>query len=142
MIEAAGQLARRGFAKPYCLAVHALFADDSYAQLASLSERVLDELRPAVVVNATPVGSLGREGEERLVPGWTPGAGTVVFDMVYQPRLTRLLRDAAAAGAMVVPGIEMFLGQAAAQARLFTGSDVEPATLRNFLAGTAATAAG
>lgn len=111
-------------------------------QLASLSERVLDELRPAVVVNATPVGSLGREGEERLVPGWTPGAGTVVFDMVYQPRLTRLLRDAAAAGAMVVPGIEMFLGQAAAQARLFTGSDVEPATLRNFLAGTAATAAG
>ena len=76
------------------------------------------------------------------LPGWTPGAGTVVFDMVYQPRLTRLLRDAAAAGAMVVPGIEMFLGQAAAQARLFTGSDVEPATLRNFLAGTAATAAG
>lgn len=41
MIEAAGQLARRGFAKPYCLAVHALFADDSYAQLASLSERIV-----------------------------------------------------------------------------------------------------
>jgi ribose-phosphate pyrophosphokinase len=41
MIEAAGQLRRRGLAKPYCLAVHALFADDSYAQLVGLSERVI-----------------------------------------------------------------------------------------------------
>lgn len=41
MIEAAGELSSRGLAKPYCLAVHALFADNSYAQLTSLSDRVI-----------------------------------------------------------------------------------------------------
>jgi len=40
MIEAARQLSGRGFAKPYCLAVHALFADDSYSRLVGLFERV------------------------------------------------------------------------------------------------------
>jgi ribose-phosphate pyrophosphokinase len=41
MIETARQLAARGMEKPICLAVHALFADASYAELAALSERVL-----------------------------------------------------------------------------------------------------
>jgi 3-dehydroquinate dehydratase/shikimate dehydrogenase len=111
------------------------FAGARSVRLASLSERVLTELQPAVVVHATPVGSAGRDTDERLVPGYTPRAGTVVIDMVYQPRLTRLLRDAEAAGATVVPGIEMFLGQAAAQARLFTGKDVDVTALRLLLAG-------
>lgn len=41
MIETARQLAQRGLDKPVCLAVHALFAEDSYAELLELSERVL-----------------------------------------------------------------------------------------------------
>lgn len=41
MIEAAGRLGVRGFARPYCLAVHALFADDSYERLLDCSERVI-----------------------------------------------------------------------------------------------------
>jgi shikimate 5-dehydrogenase len=59
-----------------------------------------------------------------------------VLDMVYQPRMTRLLRDAAAAGAIVVPGAEMFLTQAAVQVDLFTGSVLPESELRSFLAGT------
>lgn len=116
------------------------FAQRHGVRLGSLSERVLAEAAPAVVVHATPVGSLGRDGDERLLPGWTPAPGTVVLDMVYQPNPTRLLRDAAAAGAVAVSGVEMFLGQALAQVRLFTGRAVEPAMLRHALAGTAVTA--
>lgn len=41
MIEAAHQLATQGLAKPYCLAVHALFAEQSYAELLALSERIV-----------------------------------------------------------------------------------------------------
>ena len=41
MIESAGRLGERGFARPYCLAVHALFADDSYERLLDCSERVI-----------------------------------------------------------------------------------------------------
>ncbi len=118
------------------------FAKVHDVQLGSLSERVLTELNPAVVVHATPVGSLGRDPEERLLPGYRPAASTVVFDMVYQPRMTALLRDAAEAGATVVPGIEMFLGQAAAQARAFTGREVDLAWLRNYVAGTVAAKSG
>ena len=90
------------------------------------------------MVQATPLGSLGRDVEERPLPGWQARPGMVVHDLVYQPFLTRFLRDAAAAGATVVPGVEMFLAQASAQVRHFTGTQLEPAQLRRFLAGTAA----
>lgn len=115
------------------------FAKTARVRLGSIGARVLEEIDPAVVVNATPVGSAGRDPEERLVPEWVPRAGVVVLDMVYQPRITRLLRDALAAGATIVPGIDMFLAQAAAQVKWFTGESVEPEVLRAFLAGTAAT---
>jgi 3-dehydroquinate dehydratase/shikimate dehydrogenase len=49
-----------------------------------------------------------------------------VFDAVYTPRDTRLLRDAAAAGCAVVDGVEMFVGQAVEQFRLFTGAEQAP----------------
>jgi shikimate 5-dehydrogenase len=45
---------------------------------------------------------------------------------VYTPRDTRLLRDAAAAGCKVVDGVEMFVGQAVEQFRLFTGAEAAP----------------
>lgn len=45
----------------------------------------------------------------------------VVFDAVYTPRETRLLRDAQAAGSLVADGVAMFVGQAVEQLKLFTG---------------------
>lgn len=45
----------------------------------------------------------------------------LVFDAVYLPRRTRLLKEADAAGAITVSGVEMFLRQATAQFNLFTG---------------------
>lgn len=116
------------------------FAAHHGVQLGSLQTAVLAELRPAVVIHATPVGSVGRDVEERLLPEWQPEPGSAVLDMVYQPLHTRLLRDAARAGAIAIPGIEMFLTQAAAQCELFTGSWLGESELRTFLAGTAAAA--
>ncbi|MFK7742377.1 MAG: type I 3-dehydroquinate dehydratase [Planctomycetota bacterium] len=113
------------------------FAEANGIALGSLSTAVLDSIAPRVVVHATPVGSEGRDPEERLLPDWRPAAGTIVHDMVYRPIATRLLRDAEAAGAIVVPGVEMFLAQARAQVRLFAGKDVSAHELRGFLAGAA-----
>ncbi|MEO6594239.1 MAG: bifunctional shikimate kinase/shikimate dehydrogenase, partial [Planctomycetota bacterium] len=112
------------------------FAKAHGVRLGSLGLHQITVANPAVVVHATPVGSAGRDVDERLIEGYRPAPGTVVLDMVYQPFHTRLLRDAIEAGAIAVPGVEMFLGQAAAQVRLFTGATVEPATLRACLAGT------
>jgi 3-dehydroquinate dehydratase/shikimate dehydrogenase len=48
----------------------------------------------------------------------------VVFDAVYTPRETRLLRDALASGCLVADGAAMFVGQAVEQLKLFTGGRV------------------
>lgn len=116
------------------------FAAANGHQIASMSAAVLGELAPAVVVQATPVGARGRDGEERLLPDWRPDKGCVVMDMVYQPRRTRFLQDAAAAGARTVDGMAMFLAQASAQARWFTGAQLPTESLARLLAGAPALA--
>ena len=45
----------------------------------------------------------------------------LVFDAVYTPRVTRLLREAEECGAITVSGSEMFVRQAYEQFEIFTG---------------------
>jgi len=78
-----------------------------------------------LVVNATPVGMAGAAPVgEWLVPPGLLGAGQVAADLVYAPRPTRWLAEAAATGATVLDGLGMLVHQAAAQLALWTG--VEP----------------
>lgn len=138
-------LARLGFA--VTILARSLDAIRPYAaahgfQLASMSAAVLGELAPAVVMQATPVGTRGRDGEDRLVPEWRPAKDCVVMDMVYQPRRTRFLQEAEAAGARTVDGLAMFLAQASAQARWFTGKHAPADGLARLLAGAPAVTAG
>jgi len=73
-----------------------------------------------IIVNATPAGMWPDVGTMPLKePPFR--AGQTVFDAVYNPLETRFLARARAAGAETVPGHRMFLYQAAAQFRLFTG---------------------
>jgi shikimate 5-dehydrogenase len=44
----------------------------------------------------------------------------LVFDLIYRPLQTRLLRDAAAAGCRTLNGLDMFVRQAAMQFELWT----------------------
>ncbi len=57
----------------------------------------------------------------------------VVFDTVYNPLETRLLRDAKEAGCATVSGVEMFLNQAAAQFELWTGEPAPVEAMREAL---------
>lgn len=45
----------------------------------------------------------------------------LVFDAIYTPKITRLLREADECGAKIVTGVEMFVGQAYEQYERFTG---------------------
>lgn len=85
------------------------------------SLRDFDQIRPAVVVNATPVGmepdTASPLNRSQLDPRMT------VFDLVYTPPETPLIRTALSAGCTVIPGREMFIRQAKAQFRQFTGID-------------------
>ena len=71
-----------------------------------------------VLVNTT---SVGLRSDESPVPAVALRGDGVVMDAVYDPERTRLLRDAEAAGARVVPGKWMLVYQAAAQLELWTG---------------------
>lgn len=71
-----------------------------------------------VIINATPVGM----GNSRETPLQDKEINTrYVFDMVYDPAETRLLKLAKERGAQVIPGIEMFVHQAARQFEIWTG---------------------
>jgi shikimate dehydrogenase len=97
----------------------------------------LDQLD--LLVNTTPVGMASRsdpdadrrcplqhEQLERLTPGST------VYDLIYTPRPTALLRAAAEQGCQAVDGLEMLVQQGAAALRLWTGlADVPVAAMRN-----------
>jgi len=65
--------------------------------------------------------SVGMNEDRSPWPASAHRADTTVFDTVYTPLETRLLRDAAAAGARTVTGLAMFVAQAEAQFRLWHG---------------------
>ena len=72
-----------------------------------------------VLVNATPIGSLG-SSEQEFPLGEVP-EHAVVFDMVTVPEETPLIRRAREAGARTITGLAMLSAQARHQARLWTG---------------------
>jgi len=97
----------------------------------------LDERRLAVamedaqlLLNTTPIG-MSPNTEQSLVPPDYLHPGLAVFDAVYTPERTRLLRDAEERGAKPIFGLEMFLGQAEVQFRLFTGREPPLALMRD-----------
>jgi len=77
-------------------------------------------VRVHVLMNATPVG-MWPKVDATPVPAALLRPDMVVFDAVYNPGETRLLREAAAAGCATISGVEQFVGQAAEQFELWTG---------------------
>jgi len=71
-----------------------------------------------VIINATPVG-MGNTSDCPLKDQEIQAR--VVFDMVYDPVETHLLQVARAKGIAVIPGVEMFVQQAARQFEIWTG---------------------
>ena len=86
-----------------------------------------------VIIHATPVGMYGHSEGQSSVPAAWLRPGQVVFDMVYRPRETQLLKDAAAAGSTVIPGLEMLLYQAALQFELWTEQEAPEDVMRQAL---------
>lgn len=95
---------------------------------ASISSIALDRLastRLDALINATPIGMAGGpDPDGSPIPmsdltATSPSA--VVFDTVYNPLETPLLREARSAGLRTLDGLGMFIAQAAAQFELWTG---------------------
>jgi 3-dehydroquinate dehydratase / shikimate dehydrogenase len=78
----------------------------------------LKKLAFDVIINATPVG-MGNSKESPLQDKEINAR--YVFDMIYDPPETRLMKLAKERGAQIIPGIEMFAHQAARQFEIWTG---------------------
>jgi 3-dehydroquinate dehydratase / shikimate dehydrogenase len=78
------------------------------------------------VVHATPLGMFPRV-EECFFEGPIPA--DIVCDLVYNPMETALLRQGREQGKELVPGLEMFLEQAALQFETWTGEEAPRAVM-------------
>jgi 3-dehydroquinate dehydratase/shikimate dehydrogenase len=87
--------------------------------------------RAQVVVNGTSVGMAPNDRESPVAAGFFR-KDMVAMDTVYTPRRTVFLRDAEAAGAATVEGIEMFLRQADGQFRLWTGRTIPTEMMKEY----------
>ncbi|MBP7572296.1 MAG: shikimate dehydrogenase, partial [Acidobacteria bacterium] len=72
-----------------------------------------------LLVNATPVGT--SPGIEALPVDPACLRGGIVYDLVYNPPMTALRREAEARGCESIGGLEMLVAQAAAQFEWWTG---------------------
>jgi 3-dehydroquinate dehydratase / shikimate dehydrogenase len=85
------------------------------------------------IVNATPVGmhpDVGRSPLEARELNCR-----LVFDLIYRPRVTRLLQLAARRGIETISGLEMFLAQGTAQWEIWTGERAPVAPMRRAVLG-------
>ncbi|MBP3955756.1 shikimate dehydrogenase [Gemmata sp. G18] len=73
-----------------------------------------------VLINCTPVG-MHPNVDESPCHFSVLKPGTIVFDTIYTPETTLLIREARARGCDTITGVDMFVRQAARQIELFTG---------------------
>lgn len=73
-----------------------------------------------VLINCTTVGMHPRVDETPLSADLL--TGKYVYDLIYNPTTTRLLREAKLAGCQTIGGLEMLVGQAQEQFQWWTGS--------------------
>ncbi|MCM1338083.1 MAG: shikimate dehydrogenase [Muribaculaceae bacterium] len=102
-------------------------------------ERIRDLSEVQILVNATPIGMQGRaadltpveEPELRTLP-----QGALVYDVIYNPKKTMLLKLAQKNGYRTINGIDMFIYQALVAEQIWTGrvpdfKDMKIAALEN-----------
>ena len=76
-----------------------------------------------IIVNASPVG-LHPNTDATPVPKEMIKKGGIVFDLVYNPLETRLMREATERGAQAISGLTMLVEQALEQERLWLGREI------------------
>jgi 3-dehydroquinate dehydratase/shikimate dehydrogenase len=86
-----------------------------------------------IVINCTPVGMHPNVDDTPVPPATFSRPEMLAFDTVYHPENTMFLKLARERGSKTVSGAEMFIRQAAAQFRLYTGQDAPIDLMREIL---------
>jgi 3-dehydroquinate dehydratase/shikimate dehydrogenase len=81
-----------------------------------------------LLINCTPVGMYPNIDETPIPADRL--TGRYVYDLVYNPSVTRLLRDAAAKGCQTIGGLEMLVAQAREQFQWWVGTKAQAGVMR------------
>lgn len=73
-----------------------------------------------IIVNATPLGTKGALENETILTAEQLRGAKLIYDLVYNPMETRLMREAKRANVPTIGGIEMLLAQGAKQFEIWT----------------------
>jgi 3-dehydroquinate dehydratase/shikimate dehydrogenase len=93
---------------------------------------VRESVQPRIVANCTPIG-MHPNVDATPYPKHSLHSSMLVFDAVYNPEHTLLIKSAQDKGCKVVTGVEMFVGQACYQFKLFTGQKTSATKMRNLV---------
>ncbi len=88
------------------------------------------EQSPQLIINGTPIGMHPNVDSTPYEKG-ALNQFLVVFDTVYNPEQTLLVKQAREVKARVITGVDMFVRQAAYQYKLFTGRDASTSLMRD-----------
>ncbi|MCY2976566.1 MAG: shikimate dehydrogenase [Planctomycetota bacterium] len=80
------------------------------------------DVKPDIIVNGSPLGMFP-DIDSTPYDGKKLEEHQIVFDTVYNPEQTMLVKAARGTGCTVITGLQMFIRQAAYQYRLFTGKE-------------------
>ena len=87
-----------------------------------------------IVINCTSLG-MSPNIDASPLPAGALDSGQIIFDTVYNPLRTRLLRDAQTRGCQTIDGLSMYIHQAAEQYRVWTGLSPNLVLMRRFALG-------
>lgn len=88
------------------------------------------QFRPGILVNCCPIGMHPDVDSTPYEIAESFSSDTIVFDTVYNPENTMLIKAAKKAGCFYVNGLDMFVRQAAYQYKLFTGLEAPSGLMR------------
>ncbi len=97
-----------------------------------LDKLVINNLldRIDLIINATPIGM---NSKELPIPVDNITGSHVVFDMIYRPLKTRLIREAEVKGAKVIDGLWMLIFQAIEAVKIWFKIECDPHDIRDFI---------
>lgn len=81
-----------------------------------------------LLINCTPIGMYPNVDDTPIAAEQL--TGRYVYDLVYNPSVTRLLRDAALRGCQTIGGLEMLVAQAREQFHWWTGTKPQAGVMR------------
>jgi shikimate dehydrogenase len=77
-----------------------------------------------LVINTTPIGMSGTIGESPWPEGIPFPPHSIIYDLIYNPRETKLIMDARSAGLRAFNGLGMLVEQAVLSFKIWTGFEV------------------